>query len=147
MYFSTLYFILKTSSSKFHPHLLFLNMLLYIGACEDLSPLTRFAHAHKEFIYVDGLPKSKYFPKECHGGRYDSVEVIRDTMVWKLKREGAFDRYEMLDDHFIIWTSSGAKITYFYNTKDVEMTKNKTLKALLPQVTALYMQGFFPTIK
>ena len=118
-------------------------MLLYIGALTDVRPLMRFAHAHKEFVYVDGLPASKYF---LYNDWMDSVEKIQQIMVAELKRENAFKKLLSLEDHFIIETIGGQTLYYFFNTLDTEIFKNATLCTFLPNVSALYMCGFSPEI-
>lgn len=114
-------------------------MLLYCGAYTDLRPLMRFSHSHKEFIYVDGLPSSNYFP--C------TLEKLRDTMIEELKRERAYQSHEMKDDHFVLRTVGEQTLYYFHDTLDKDMfKKNGPLLELLPRVTALYMCGFTPNV-
>lgn len=122
-------------------------MLLYIGALTDLRPVVRFAHAHKKFIYVDGLPDSNYFTENQHGfRRASSVKAIRDAMIIQLKRERAFKSWKDGDDHFVIETIGGQTIRYFYNTKDSDIAGKASIQPYLSEVTALYISGFFPKI-
>ena len=114
-------------------------MLLYCGPYTDLRPLMRFSHSHKEFVYVDGLPESKYYTVTVNG--------LCDEMVAELKRERAYDSHEMKSDHFIIRTIGGQTLYYFYNVLDTNMfDKSEMLSNMLLLVTALYMQGYAPTI-
>lgn len=115
-------------------------MLLYIGACTDVRPLMRFGHAHTNFIYVDGLPDSGYLQQ------YDTIEKLQEPMVVALKREKAFASLEDEEDHFVIKLKGGQTLRYFYNTSDTDMFTHKTLMSYLPNVTALHIEGYFPTI-
>jgi len=115
-------------------------MLLYIGACTDVRPLMRFGHAHTKFIYVDALPDSGYYPK------FNTVAKLQEEMVGVLKREKAFQSIRDESNHFVIKLVGGQTLRYFYNTPDTDMFKHKTLSSHLPNVTALHIKGYFPTI-
>jgi hypothetical protein len=118
--------------------------LLYIGAGVDVRPVQRYSHIFKTFVYVDGLPSSKYF------------DWTKDTMITKMKlvleNEGCPVKTVPSPP---AQTSAGAdiikagnsQILYFFDTSDQDMWNNKFLAELLNKhVTTLYLAGFFPTI-
>ena len=123
-------------------------MMLYIGALADLWPVRRYAHAHSEFIYVDGLPKSEFFRPEQAGWQ---ISKDKETMVAHiradLQTEDALESDEKLqNDVHVFRLRGGATLRYYFNRKDVDIPNDAALKDVLPQVTALYVQGFLPKL-
>jgi len=115
-------------------------MLLYIGAGTDIRPITRYGHAHKEFIYVDGMPNSRYYE--------ETYEMMLSDIIKSLEKEDAFDKIlNKTENGFIILLKSGGKLIYFLNTPDIEMFKNLELCQYLENADTLFMAGYFPYIE
>jgi hypothetical protein len=123
-------------------------MMLYIGPLCDLWPVRRYAYAHSEFVYVDGLPDSKFFRPEQAGWR---VSKDKETMVAYIKDnlqsdDALLSDEELPRDAHVFLLRGGASLTYYFNRKDVDIPNDPDLKDILPRVTALYVQGFQPTL-
>ena len=116
-------------------------MLLYIGAGTDIRPVTRYAHVHKDFIYVDALPhKFKDYGVER--------EHIQATLVRDLQREDAFEKLDILDDDtFVIKLRGGSRILYFLNVLDSDVHRNPKVAPYYREADALYMHGFTPKLQ
>lgn len=113
-------------------------MLLYVGAGTDIRPVTRYAHTHKDFIYVDGLPD-----RPSSWGV--TAKHIQAALVRELHKENAFDRLDSIDDDtFQITLSGGGRILYFMNVLDSEVHLNSKVSPYFKQADTLYMNGFIP---
>jgi hypothetical protein len=123
-------------------------MMLYMGLLVDLWPVKRYAYAHSDFIYVDGLPRSKYFRPDQAGWK---VSKSKETMVAhiraNLKSDDALASDEALqNDVHVFRLQGGATLKYFFNRKDVDIPNDLALRDVLPQVTAVYIQGYVPLV-
>lgn len=124
------------------------NMMLYIGPLVDLWPVKRYAYAHKDFIYVDGLPNSRYFQPDQPGWQ---LSKDKETMVSKIRDDLQSDE-ALLSDNALPYDAhtfrlrGGATLTYYFNRKDLDIPNDPHLKEILPQVTAIYIHGFSPVL-
>ncbi len=123
-------------------------MLLYLGAGVDLWPVRRYAHAHSTFIYVDGLPDSKYYTQEQVGYQTTSdLDVMIETIQNDLEVERAFVSLDRLPGQLVFHLRGGGCLRYFYNCLAEEMHTRPELSAMLPDITSLYLHGFAPPMK
>jgi len=119
--------------------------LLYIGAFTDAFPILRYGSEFKTFIYVDGLPKSNYFPKECHG--YKTGKDLESMMSALIEELGdSYDKHAYKEDVVKIYTKGGQEILYHYNVIDKDIGQTNGLKDILDGVTCLVLKGFSPKI-
>lgn len=113
-------------------------MLLYVGAGTDIRPVTRYAHAHKDFIYVDAHPD-----KPISWGT--EAKHIKDAMTLELRKEQAFESLKDIDaDTFEIRLFGGGRILYFMNVLDDELHAHPTASQYFRQADTLYMNAFCP---
>ena len=120
--------------------------LLYVGALTDMFPVFTKSSLHKNFIYVDGLPKSNYF-RNCLGEKISKdvqtlIQSIKTGLMTCYKSHKTFPK----DDLTVFHTKGGQDIYYFYNTYDIDMDKNEKLRLMLPDVESLYLHGYLPKI-
>lgn len=57
-------------------------MLLYIGAANDTYPIQRYSHIHRLFVFVDGLPESKYYTFHPLNDINAFVESIKESLAY-----------------------------------------------------------------
>ncbi|GAQ91415.1 hypothetical protein KFL_007800020 [Klebsormidium nitens] len=123
-------------------------MMLYIGPLCDLWPVKRYSYAHKDFVYIDGLPGSKYFRPDQAGWQVSKdkeamVSCIRDD----LRTDNALVSDEELPhDVHVFRLRGGTTLTYYFNRKDHDIPTDPLLKKILPQVTAIYIHGPFQPV-
>ncbi|GAQ92444.1 hypothetical protein KFL_010150020 [Klebsormidium nitens] len=101
-----------------------------------------------EFIYVDGLPDSKYFtPKQAGWKKSKDKETMVSRIRDNLQSDDALVSDEELpDDVHVFKLRGGAELTYYFNRLDVDMPNDPLLKDVLPRVTAVYVQGYRPKL-
>ena len=122
---------------------------LYVGAGWDTYPLSfgPIVNDHEVFVYVDGLPGSKYYDKECNGYKDSHCEAV---MVAAMLRELEEDTDEVVivekvaEATYVFTFADNKKLWYFMNTKDTEIALKPQLAQLLPRVSTLYLCGYAP---
>ena len=124
-------------------------VLLYVGALVDVRPLVypfAFVPHVRDYVYVDGLPGSNYYPQ------YNTKEKLLGEFErrWSLFSFTTFTtKEEVVPDKYVLYTMpDGRRVHYFMNTMDNDLIQDVALplqlKELLARTTHLYMSGFTP---
>jgi len=123
----------------------FEGVLLYVGPATDVRPLVypyAFVPHVRDYVYVDGMPNSRYYP------RYSSKAALLGKFErrWALFAFATFtSEQELVEDKYILYnTHDGRRVHYFINTLNSEIVGSATLPQLAELVectTHLYMSG------
>jgi hypothetical protein len=121
-------------------------VMLYTGCAYDLFPIRRFSHNHKQFIYVDGLPDSKYFESNQHGyKKCKNINTMISAVIKDLQNDNAFNSMYSINENIKIFkTVTDIEIIFFFNLPDNKMKDCKELQEYLPRITSIYLSGFIP---
>lgn len=107
--------------------------LLYIGSASDPHPI--YKKLADEYIYVDGLPNSNYFEKDCHGYKlYGDMRCMTNSLNYR------FGEFSQVKDDVLRFVKY--PLTYYINTEWPD--DYDTIKHELSDVTDLYLHGFIP---
>ena len=122
---------------------------LYIGAGWDAYPLSfgPIVAEHEVFIYVDALPESNYYAKDCNGFKDSNSEASMVAAMLGELKEGAkhqADVEKVAPGTYVFTFADGKRLWYFMNTKDTKMALRPELSQWLPRVSTLYLCGYAP---
>jgi hypothetical protein len=118
--------------------------MVYFGAGWDLWPVIRYAMFVKEFIYVDGLPNSKYYKEKHAGFKYSKDEESLIASVKQFAPGGVRKLEKVRDSVYRFDLNGGVTLTYYINTPYENWAKTQGLKESVEKAQYLYLSGFSP---
>lgn len=115
--------------------------MLYVGAFMDMWPVIRYGIWVKHFIYVDGLPDSKYFEPVSHGYKFCKdldvmIQAIKDNVP------GGCISVTRVRENVYDFQLNGVRLTYIFNTLTTDLN---TVSDLISNITSMYVCGYVPS--
>ena len=133
----------------FIPLSLAMTTLVYFGSCTDVWPILRYSYLHRTFVYVDGLPDSRYWPSGCHGDTIGLNTFGGFITIFKTNLEAAGIDIKSCDtngDTVTITTTLDIVIKLFLNTLDRNAWEKPDLRSYLDKAETLFLMGYMPQI-